>query len=167
MSNSVCADVITSFEFDENLAHRNENLIRSMYYAFVKYEKGIPSLNEMTAFIRRYNIDQIAKHLGQTEDSDAVLEEYERLEDKNLFVMMDEYVRTVIAKTGWAILDSPDRLIASGVLPEGGRLPDVVVYGDCQNILFAQFAYRGICAQGDVLNVRQEGIQYLGLGDGS
>ena len=84
-----------------------------------------------------------------------------------MFVMMEDYVRTVIGRIGWSITDSADHVLASGLLPESSRVPDMVVYGDCQNILFNQFTRSGMCAQGNVLNMRYEGIQYLGLGDGS
>lgn len=167
MSYKTCTEVINSFEFDETLAHRNEHLIRSMYCAFIKYEECIPSVSDIAAFIRKYNIDQLAKHLGEPSNSDAVWREYERLEDKNMFVMMEDYVRTVIAKIGWTIYDSPGHIIASGLLPEFERVPDVVVYGDAQNLVFPQFAKCGVCAQGGILNVQQAGVQFLSLGDGA
>ena len=167
MNDKVEVKVVSSFEFDETLARRNEQLIRSMYCAFVKYEDCIPSVFDMTQFIRKYNLDQIAKHLNTDAECDAVADEYERLEDKNLFVMMEDYVRTVVTKVGWCIYDSPEQVIANGVIPETGRLPNIVVYGDNQNIVFPQFVKYGVCAQGDVLNVARDGIPYLGLGDGS
>lgn len=167
MNSDIKKHTLNSFEFDAELAKRNENIIRSMYAAFIQQNQALPLIDDLVEFVRVFNMDIIARQLGLDRDSDEVAREYEALEDHNMFCMMGSYIRTVITKSRLAILDSVDELIQNGILGDTiHRTPDVVVYGDKQQLVFSQFAKMGVSTQGNVMNVRQEGIPYLGLGEG-
>ena len=157
---------LNSWELDVNIARENEKLIKQMYVAFIEHNKTLPSVEEMVGLVKLYNCDVISKELGDC-DIQQVLEEYDKLEDNSMFVMMGDYIRTIIVKNGGSISeDSASNLVENGIIKSVDRVPDTVIYGDRQHLIFPQFCKNGVYSQGPVLNVSRDGVQYLQLGSG-
>lgn len=157
-------NILTSWELDANIAHENENNIKRLYVAFVKHENRIPTIDDMLNIVKLFNLDVLSKSLSIS-DEDKILSEYEKLEDKNMFAMMGDYIRTVIVRCGGSITDSSEDLIEGGVIEQYPHAPNKVAYGDAQTVINEQFEMNGIISTRDEFRVRRGSTQYIGLGE--